>query len=126
MDPANSLGLYNASKAALNMFDETLRLELAPFGVRVLTLVTGSVVTAFVDNNHAESLPQNSKYYPAKAQFEAKAQLKGQPRSNVQEYVKQVVDDVLGGKTGKTFRGSQAGLAAIASRWFPAWLVVSA
>jgi short-subunit dehydrogenase len=31
--------IYNASKAAISIFDEVLRLELAPLGVGVLTTV---------------------------------------------------------------------------------------
>ena len=35
--------VYNASKAALHSYSDTLRLELAPFDVRVLVVVTGGV-----------------------------------------------------------------------------------
>ncbi|OQE22587.1 hypothetical protein PENSTE_c010G09930 [Penicillium steckii] len=35
--------VYNASKAALHSFSDTLRVELAPFGVNVTTIVTGGV-----------------------------------------------------------------------------------
>ncbi|KAF2156467.1 NAD(P)-binding protein [Myriangium duriaei CBS 260.36] len=35
--------VYNASKAALHSYSDTLRLELAPFGVDVVTIVTGGV-----------------------------------------------------------------------------------
>ncbi|KAL4866246.1 hypothetical protein BDV12DRAFT_173126 [Aspergillus spectabilis] len=38
-------GIYNASKAALKGWSETLRLELQPLGVKVALLVTGSVET---------------------------------------------------------------------------------
>ncbi|KAJ7092464.1 NAD(P)-binding protein [Mycena belliarum] len=34
---------YNASKAALHSYGDTLRLELAPFNVQVITIVTGGV-----------------------------------------------------------------------------------
>ncbi|KAL4915174.1 hypothetical protein BDW62DRAFT_189089 [Aspergillus aurantiobrunneus] len=35
--------IYNASKAALHSYSDTLRVELAPFGVNVTTVVTGGV-----------------------------------------------------------------------------------
>ncbi|EAW13337.1 SDR family oxidoreductase [Aspergillus clavatus NRRL 1] len=35
--------VYNASKAALHSFSDTLRVELAPFGVNVTTVITGGV-----------------------------------------------------------------------------------
>ncbi|KAJ6578783.1 NAD(P)-binding protein [Mycena vulgaris] len=34
---------YNASKAALHAYGDTLRLELAPFNVQVITIVTGGI-----------------------------------------------------------------------------------
>ncbi|KAI9732544.1 MAG: hypothetical protein M1834_003879 [Cirrosporium novae-zelandiae] len=38
--------VYNASKAALHAYSNTLRVELAPFGVKVVTVVTGGVKTS--------------------------------------------------------------------------------
>ncbi|KAK1141411.1 NADPH-dependent 1-acyl dihydroxyacetone phosphate reductase [Aspergillus melleus] len=35
--------VYNASKAALHSFSDSLRVELAPFGVHVTTVITGGV-----------------------------------------------------------------------------------
>ncbi|GIJ90536.1 hypothetical protein Asppvi_009493 [Aspergillus pseudoviridinutans] len=35
--------VYNASKAALHSLSDTMRIELAPFGVKVTTVITGGV-----------------------------------------------------------------------------------
>ena len=35
--------VYNASKAALHSYADTLRVELAPFGIHVVTVITGGV-----------------------------------------------------------------------------------
>jgi len=43
-----TLGAYNASKAALDAFSETLAAEIAPFDVRVLLIVPGFFPTNFV------------------------------------------------------------------------------
>jgi len=43
-------GAYCASKAALHTVSEALRLELAPFGLRVLTVQPGGVRSRFGDN----------------------------------------------------------------------------
>jgi 1-acylglycerone phosphate reductase len=37
--------VYNATKAAILQYSETLRLELQPLHVRVLTSITGQVAT---------------------------------------------------------------------------------
>lgn len=63
-------GVYNASKAAFAMLSTTLRLELAPFGIRVVELKTGGVRTNMIANSafnaRAETLPEDSIYDPAR------------------------------------------------------------
>lgn len=63
-------GAYNASKAAAANFSEVLRLELAPFGVKVTNLVTGSVKSTFHANAPQISLPPDSVYNVAKEAVE--------------------------------------------------------
>jgi 1-acylglycerone phosphate reductase len=43
-------GIYNMSKAATAMMTDTLRLELAPFGIKVIALKTGTVKSKFYEN----------------------------------------------------------------------------
>jgi NAD(P)-dependent dehydrogenase (short-subunit alcohol dehydrogenase family) len=63
-------GIYNASKAALAMLSETMRLELSPFGISVIDLKTAGVRTNFISNNNLEPdavrLPKGSIYEPAR------------------------------------------------------------
>lgn len=40
-------GVYNTSKAAMNLLSESLRVELAPFDVQVITVITGVIKTEF-------------------------------------------------------------------------------
>lgn len=63
-------GAYNASKAAAANFSEVLRLELAPFGVKVTNLLTGSVKSTFHSNAPQISLPPDSVYNVAKETVE--------------------------------------------------------
>jgi short-subunit dehydrogenase len=55
-------GAYNASKAAVTSFTETMRLELEPFNIKVLNLVTGAVRSTFHVNAPRPQLPANSLY----------------------------------------------------------------
>ncbi|CAN6625529.1 NADPH-dependent 1-acyldihydroxyacetone phosphate reductase [Trichomonascus vanleenenianus] len=50
---------YGASKAALHQLMNTLRLEMAPFGVKVTTVCTAAVKTEIADTR---GLPENSLY----------------------------------------------------------------
>ncbi|KAL0954063.1 hypothetical protein HGRIS_005213 [Hohenbuehelia grisea] len=56
-------GLYNASKAALHAYTETLTLECRPLGIDILLISGGSVISN-IANNQAKiyKMPQNSLY----------------------------------------------------------------
>lgn len=69
--PVPGLGIYNASKAALSMLTDTLRLEVAPFGVRVVELKTGFVESRFYENSGKAVLPPDSLYAPIRQDMEA-------------------------------------------------------
>lgn len=53
---------YAASKAALTQFTEGLRIELQPFGIKVVNLITGGVRSGFYKNSGDFKLPPNSLY----------------------------------------------------------------
>lgn len=59
-------GAYNSSKAAASLLTETMRMELAPFGVKVVALMTASVRSKFFDNQAEATgnrpLPEDSIY----------------------------------------------------------------
>ncbi|KAH7160585.1 IBR finger domain protein [Dactylonectria estremocensis] len=63
-------GTYNASKAAAASLTEAIRLELAPFGIKVINLMTGAVGSNFFDNAPNATLPPNSLYNLAKEPIE--------------------------------------------------------
>jgi 1-acylglycerone phosphate reductase len=74
------LGLYNASKAAVASMTAALRLELQPFGIKVIEMKTGAVKSRFFHNQKLSSgdtassgtkLPTNTIYAPARADIEA-------------------------------------------------------
>lgn len=63
-------GVYNASKAAFAMISQTMRLELASFGIKVIELKTAGVRTNLISNNSfntkADGLPPGSIFEPAR------------------------------------------------------------
>lgn len=61
---------YNASKAAMAMFSDHQRLELAPFGIKVVDLKTGAVASNFFRNVAGTKLPESSLYLPARDAIE--------------------------------------------------------
>ena len=87
---------YTASKAALAAVGNTLRVELAPFGVRVVTVVTGSVRSRLFDNADSRSrLPQGSLYAPLKERIDKRDFLDGITWTSAEEYAKQIATDLL-------------------------------
>ena len=104
---------------------ETLRLEMHPFGVRVLCIVVGAVETNINAHFDDLTLPQNSLYKPAEQKFKALA--KGyNPFSKMpaEDFVKYSMKDILGGSKGRIWHGSAVGLLKILSGWAPQRLTV--
>lgn len=91
-------GYYNASKAALNLLSDQLRLELSVFDVKVINIVSGTVATNFFKNLPGQPhIPSNSLYWPAKEDVESlmdgkRAKSGAAP---VEEYAEAVVNNAL-------------------------------
>ncbi|KAK0634887.1 hypothetical protein B0T17DRAFT_623040 [Bombardia bombarda] len=65
---------YNATKAALHHWSNTLRVEMAPLGVKVLTIISGEIGTNILKRDMERKLPQESYYAPLAAEFEQHVQ----------------------------------------------------
>jgi len=61
---------YNASKAALHSFGDTLRVELAPFGIKVLTIVAGNFTSKLSKPHHR--LPAGSIFSPIAEEYRSR------------------------------------------------------
>ncbi|PVI02482.1 NAD(P)-binding protein [Periconia macrospinosa] len=114
---------YGTSKAAVTLLAETLRLELAPFGVKVLTIVTGGVQSDFLAKLTDVKLPETSLYRGVEKQFQSSAVMSGEKFMPTVEYAEQVVTDIVGGKEGKVWRGSNSVMARLAVSVFPQWVI---
>ncbi|KAK8102458.1 hypothetical protein PG984_015604 [Apiospora sp. TS-2023a] len=60
---------YNASKAALHHYGNTLRAEMKPFGVRVMNVISGEIQTNILRHDKGRTLPENSIFAPLKDAF---------------------------------------------------------
>jgi len=108
------------------MLGETLRLEVAPFDVKVLTIVTGAVATPFMAKAEDPQLVSGSHYHVVENEIRAAAKdSDSRKRTPSDQYAEQVVGDILGGVTGKTYRGKQAALVKYLIPYLPMWLFVS-
>ncbi|GJN70187.1 nadph-dependent 1-acyldihydroxyacetone phosphate reductase protein [Purpureocillium lilacinum] len=100
------MGTYAASKRGLEIVAETLRLELAPFGVDVMEVVTGGVKSMGQTYFGDVKLPQGSLYKSIEDTFVSRAQGNdGMPRMETMEYATSVVDEIVKRTTGKFWCG---------------------
>lgn len=113
-------GIYASSKAALNVLSETMRVELQPFGVRVLTLMLGGCAT----NAHAGMpdlvLPPGSRYRPAWETIDR--QKKGLVYKNKQDpavAARNIVSDIVAGRSSYVWRGASSTLCWLCTTFMP-------
>lgn len=98
---------YNASKAALHAYSDTLRLELAPFDVNVMVVVTGGVKSN-IARTHRE-LPEGSLYHPLNEEYQRRQLHSQEGAMEGTVYAKGVVEAALGTKPSRyLWRGHQA------------------
>ncbi|KAI0411428.1 hypothetical protein F5X98DRAFT_357197 [Xylaria grammica] len=103
------MGTYAASKASIEIVAETLRLELGPFGVGVLEVITGAVKSRGQTYFGDLKLPDQSLYKSIESTFVNRAQGNdGMPRTDTMEYANAVVDDVVKRTSGRVWYGSNA------------------
>jgi NAD(P)-dependent dehydrogenase (short-subunit alcohol dehydrogenase family) len=101
-------GAYCSSKAAIHSLSDALRMELAPFAVRVVTIQPGGVRSSF--GNHAEEalrLPPGSLYLPVADGVRARAQAGQNDATPAEEFVRPVVDALLAKTPPNVVRGGK-------------------
>ncbi len=99
---------YCSSKAALHSLTDGLRMELAPFGIEVVTIQPGGVRSSFGD--HAEEgmyLPEDSLYLPVESAIRARAQTGQQGATPVEAFIVPVVDKMLQDRAPVVIRGGK-------------------
>ncbi|CAG8979936.1 hypothetical protein HYALB_00013520 [Hymenoscyphus albidus] len=103
------MGLYAATKRSLELLAETIRLEIEPFGVKTLQVVTGAVESNGQTYFGDWKLPDDSMYKPIEELIKHRVRGgDGHPREAAEKYAQEVVGDILEGKTGKVWRGGNS------------------
>ena len=98
---------YNASKAALHAYSDTLRVELAPFDVKVMVVVTGGVQSN-IARTHRE-LPEGSLYHPLETEYRRRQVHSQEAAMETTVYAEGVVKAALKAKSTRTlWRGHHA------------------
>jgi NAD(P)-dependent dehydrogenase (short-subunit alcohol dehydrogenase family) len=108
------------------MFGETLRLELLPLNINVVTVITGAIETNITKNSPAPVLHEALPYFKALEQItKLSAGVDGVKRMKREKFARKVVGDVLLGTGGKVWRGASASATRLASLLAPSWVLVS-
>lgn len=105
-------GAYCSSKSAIHALTDALRMEIAPFGIDVVTIQPGGVLSSF--GNHAEAairLPADSPFQGVAAGIRARAQAGQVKATPADEFVKPVVDALLQARPPVRVRGGKGSFA---------------
>jgi NAD(P)-dependent dehydrogenase (short-subunit alcohol dehydrogenase family) len=98
-------GAYCASKAAVNLLSDSLRAELAPFGISVVIVQPGAIKSGF-GHAAAKSIGQceNSVYAPLAGYVKARALSSQKDPTSAEEFSKVLIDKLLRKKIPKIIR----------------------
>jgi NAD(P)-dependent dehydrogenase (short-subunit alcohol dehydrogenase family) len=106
-------GAYCASKAAIHSLSDTLRMELAPLGIRVVTIQPGAVQSKFGANAEAKiRIPADSLYQSVSDKIHARARTIGEESATpAGKFACPVVDTLLADNPPSVIRGGKHSFA---------------
>jgi NAD(P)-dependent dehydrogenase (short-subunit alcohol dehydrogenase family) len=98
-------GAYCSTKAAVNLMSTSLRLELAPFGIDVITVQPGAIKSGFgIADLHSIRLGEKSVYAPLSRYIEGRAMSSQKDPTSAEEFSSQLVDKLFLKKIPKIIR----------------------
>lgn len=119
--PTPFSGAYCASKAAVTAMSDVLRMELAPFGIKVMIVQPGGIASNF--GNRAEqdtTIAKNSPYNPIKDAILARAQGSQQNATPAEEFAETLADAALKDNPPEVIRiGTRSFMLPFLKRWLP-------
>jgi short-subunit dehydrogenase len=98
-------GAYCATKAAVSLLSDSLRMELAPFGVSVVVVQPGAIKSSFGDAA-AKSIGrcENSVYAPIAGYVKARATASQKDPTSAEEFSKVLIDKLFQARISKIIR----------------------
>ena len=109
---------YNASKAALHSFSDTLRVELSPFEVKVLVVNTGGVKSNIA--RVRRHLPADSLYAALEPEYQRRQQHSQELGMDTQKYAISVVQAALRSRPPRSiWKGGRAWLVWLLLKILP-------
>lgn len=119
-------GAYCASKAAVHLMSDALRMELKPFGIDVIQLHPGGVKSSF-GKNSATNLnryrTESSLYRKAAEGIDDRAAMSQGSPTSVEEFARQVADAITRKRPTHVFRNGRGAILmpflkyALPTRW---------
>jgi 1-acylglycerone phosphate reductase len=115
-------GIFSSSKTATARLSETMRLELEPLGVRVVTIMCGSADTPmFTKPSGQMKLPESSHYYHVQDAAYKERMDHLSKAMQVDVLADKLVSDILGGAKGLIWHGAFATIVRFTTWAFPTW-----
>lgn len=118
-------GAYCASKAALHMLSDALRMELAPFNIQVITVQPGAIASNFGNRARTEvdtnlNFDSDSWYTPIKTAIEARANASQENPTPTDEFARSLVKQLCKKQPKSIIRLGKGSTALVAlKRWLP-------
>lgn len=119
-------GAYCASKAAVNSLSDSLRMELAPFGIKVITVQPGGIRSSFgaTASKSAGWLTQDSLYAPVADAIEARAQGGQENAMSAEDFARVMANGVLAASPKAVLRiGEKSLRMPLAKQFLPEQMI---
>ena len=120
-------GAYCASKAAVHALSDALRMELAPFGIRVMEVQPGAIASSFAKNagHEAEQLiSEQSPWWPLRDGIRARAKASQDNPTPTREFAAALLKAIQQPKPPRLLRlGNGSRALPLMATWLPAGLL---
>ncbi|KAM0243963.1 hypothetical protein ACHAP5_006726 [Fusarium lateritium] len=105
--PSPFSSAYNATKAAVVAYSDTLRLEVSPLGLKVITLHMGEVSTPLMATDNI-NFGAESIYHAAEAAVKQRTTTHLDKTMPPEQFAREVVGEIIGGKQVFLWKGTNA------------------